>query len=89
MTMGPKERLKQLEKEQPWVFDLAEEEDIANYLRLNVGVLRRLRGGCIPIIAKGQEKSDSKDHFQCRTTSFFSNPTFADITESILKAIRS
>jgi hypothetical protein len=43
-TLGPKERLAKLEKEQPWVFDLVEEEDNANYLRLNVGVLRRLRG---------------------------------------------
>jgi hypothetical protein len=40
--LSPKERLAQLEKEQPWVFDLVREEDIANYLRLNVGVLKRL-----------------------------------------------
>jgi hypothetical protein len=45
LTMGPKERLAKLEEEQPWVFDLVAEEDIANYLRLNVGILRRLRGG--------------------------------------------
>jgi len=42
--MAPKERLAKLKKEQPWVFGLVREEDIANYLRLNVGVLRRLRG---------------------------------------------
>ena len=44
LTMRPKERLAELEKEQPWVFDLAAEEDIANYLRLNVGVFRKPRG---------------------------------------------
>jgi len=42
--LGPKERLAKLEREHPWVFDLVKEEDIANYLRLNVGILRRLRG---------------------------------------------
>ena len=42
--LGPKERLAKLEKEQPWVFDLVREEDIASYLRLNVGILRRLKG---------------------------------------------
>jgi hypothetical protein len=42
--LGPKERLAKLEMEHPWVFNLVREEDIANYLRLNVGILRRLRG---------------------------------------------
>jgi hypothetical protein len=40
--LGPKERLAKLELEQPWVFDLVPEEDIANYLRLNVGIVKRL-----------------------------------------------
>ena len=40
--LEPKERLAQLEEDQPWVFDLVREEDIASYLRLNVGILKRL-----------------------------------------------
>jgi hypothetical protein len=43
-TMGPKQRLEELAQRQPWVFDLVEEEDVSNYLKLTVGVSRRLKG---------------------------------------------
>lgn len=43
--LGPAERFAHLKETQPWVLELVEEEDVANYLGVEVGVLRRLRSG--------------------------------------------
>jgi hypothetical protein len=41
--MTPAERYAHVEATQPWVFELAEKEDIASYLRVDVGELEGLR----------------------------------------------
>jgi len=41
-TMTPQERFRRLHATQPWVFALAGKEDIASYLGISVGMLRKM-----------------------------------------------
>jgi hypothetical protein len=44
-TMTAPERFAHLKATQPWVFSLVEEDDIASYLRISVGMLRSFHPG--------------------------------------------